>query len=137
MFLMQATQQDAPRRKALAGAKLHLYERLEIDGGRLLPELVRDTEWSHEHITLFDKTYPQPRLVAYYGDPGASYTYSGTLHPPLPWTNRLLELRKPIEKLCRYSFNSVLLNYYRNEEDAWACMPTTSQNWASSLSLPR
>ena len=115
---MHAATWTDPTPVALPGADLLLYERLEVDDQLLLAELIRDTRWSREWITLFGKTHPQPRLVAYYGDAGARYTYSGTRHEPLPWTPRLQQLRQLIESRCGARFNSVLLNYYRDGRDS-------------------
>ncbi len=88
------------------------------DNQALLQELIDDTPWQQQEITLFGKTWPQPRLVAWYGDPGASYTYSGLVQEPLPWTDTLNELRKQVEKAANHRFNSVLLNYYRDGSDS-------------------
>jgi alkylated DNA repair dioxygenase AlkB len=71
-----------------------------------------------EDITVFGKTHPQPRLVAWHGDPGASYTYSGIHHEPVPWTPLLQGLREKVEDISQHHFNSVLLNYYRDGRDS-------------------
>jgi len=75
-----------------------------------------ETPWRQDSIVLFGKRHLQPRLTAWYGD--ASYTYSGLRLDPLPWTPLLAELRQAVEHACGRSFNSVLLNYYRNERDS-------------------
>ena len=80
----------------------------------LLAEFLQSTPWSQEDITVFGKTHPQPRLVAWYGDAGARYRYSGIDHEPLPWTPTLQALRTRLEAQCECAFNSVLLNYYRD-----------------------
>jgi alkylated DNA repair dioxygenase AlkB len=67
---------------------------------------------------VFGKTHPQPRLVAWYGDPGTRYSYSGIDHEPLPWTKALQRLRRQVADVCGYGFNSVLLNYYRDGRDS-------------------
>ena len=64
------------------------------------------------------KCYLQPRLVAWYGDSGSDYTYSGITLTPLPWTELLLEIKRKIETVTEGSFNSVLLNYYRDNRDS-------------------
>ncbi|WP_328700939.1 alpha-ketoglutarate-dependent dioxygenase AlkB family protein [Aquariibacter albus] len=84
----------------------------------LLSELIRDTPWRSEHITVWGKKHLQPRLVAWYGDEGRNYTYSGISMNPLPWTTTLLELRALVESTCDERFNSVLLNYYRDGRDS-------------------
>ncbi len=91
---------------------------LPAPGEDLLRELIAHTPWREDPITVFGKTYLQPRLSAWYGDPGARYTYSGIALEPLPWTPRLQELRERVEAASRAQFNSVLLNYYRGERDS-------------------
>lgn len=84
----------------------------------LCQRLIGTIHWRQEHITLFGKTHPQPRLVAWYGDENAHYCYSGLRHSPLPWTSELAELRDELQHLCGASFNSVLLNLYRDGADS-------------------
>lgn len=43
----------------------------------ILRQLVDEVPWRAEKITVWGKTFPQPRLIAWYGDLGKSYTYSG------------------------------------------------------------
>ena len=52
---------------------------------------------------------------------GMSYSYSGIQMKAKPWTDELLEIKKSIEPIAGISFNSVLINYYRNGKDrvAW------------------
>ena len=108
-----------PARIPLPGADLLLFDSLRLeDEAGLLDRLIRDTPWRQEDITLFGRTHRQPRLVAWYGDPGASYRYSGIDNEPLPWTPGLRDLRRRVEEACGAGFNSVLLNYYRDGRDA-------------------
>lgn len=104
----------------LKEADLWLYR--EIDLGvpleGLLRELVDATPWRCDPITLWGKTYPQPRLVAWYGDPGLRYTYSRITLETTPWTDTLAQIRARVEALSGSAFNSVLLNYYRDGRDS-------------------
>ena len=110
---------DAPCRSDLPGADLCLHPRIALaQADELLSRLISQTPWRQENITLFGVTRPQPRLVAWYGDKGATYTYSGVRHDPLPWTHDLAGLRDTMAGLCACTFNSVLLNYYRDGNDA-------------------
>ena len=84
----------------------------------LMTTLVTETPWREETLRLFGKTYLQPRLMAWYGDEGADYTYSGTRFRALPWTPCLQDLKARVEALCDAHFNSVLLNYYRDHRDS-------------------
>jgi len=67
---------------------------------------------------LWGKQYLQPRLTAWFGDEGCTYTYSGIRLEPLPWTKVLFDLKREVESIAAAPFNSVLLNYYRNERDS-------------------
>jgi alkylated DNA repair dioxygenase AlkB len=90
---------------------------LENENG-FLEQLIEETPWKLEHVTLWGKTYPQPRLVAWYGDNAVTYTYSGVSLTALSWTPELLKLKERVEELCASPFNSVLLNYYRDHRDS-------------------
>ena len=104
--------EPATTRISACDADLVLHTSIGLaDHQALLQELIDDTPWQQQDITVFGKTWPQPRLVAWYGDPEASYSYSGLVQQPLPWTDRLNELRERVEQLAGHSFNSVLLNY--------------------------
>lgn len=61
---------------------------------------------------------PFPRLTALYGEPGVSYTYSGTKYECLPWTPELATIRRRVEEAARAPLNSVLLNRYRDGQDS-------------------
>jgi alkylated DNA repair dioxygenase AlkB len=74
-------------------------------------------DWRQEDILIFGERRRVPRLVAWHGDPGTTYTYSGTLHEPLPWTAELQSIRARVEALTGYRYNSVLLNLYRDGRD--------------------
>jgi len=84
----------------------------------VLQTLLDNTPWQQLSIKLFGKSHPQPRLEAWYGDPGAHYSYSGIQHTPLPWTPELAQLRQALESFCNARFNSVLLNLYRDGSDS-------------------
>lgn len=84
----------------------------------ILARLVEETPWRSEKIVMWGREYAQPRLLAWYGEEGASYSYSGTRYEPLSWTPLLSDLRARVEQAAGARFNSVLLNYYRNERDS-------------------
>lgn len=84
----------------------------------LLQRFIAETPWRQEHVVVWGKRHPQPRLVAWYGDSDRSYTYSGIHLVPLPWTDLLMQVRAIVEKAADFSFNSVLLNYYRDQRDS-------------------
>jgi alkylated DNA repair dioxygenase AlkB len=80
--------------------------------------LIAQTKWRGDTIKLYGRVYPQPRLVAWHGDPGAAYRYSGLRLEPAPWTDLLAGLRDQAAHLAGAAFNSVLLNYYRDGRDS-------------------
>jgi alkylated DNA repair dioxygenase AlkB len=104
----------------LAGADVSYLRdfRPSVDKLELLKELIRETPWRQEDVVVWGKAYQQPRLIAWYGDPGKAYSYSGVALDPLPWTDRIYGLKHEIEMKVDFKFNSVLLNYYRDENDS-------------------
>ncbi|HEX8613307.1 MAG TPA: alpha-ketoglutarate-dependent dioxygenase AlkB [Telluria sp.] len=89
---------------------------LRLPYAEVLARLIAEADWRAESITLWGKRHLQPRLTAWHGE--AAYTYSGLRLEPLPFTPLQLELREAVEAACGHRFNSVLLNYYRNERDS-------------------
>ena len=104
----------------LTDADLWLYREIDLGlpHGQLLRELVEATPWRCDPITLWGKTYLQPRLVAWYGEPGLRYTYSRITMEAMPWTDTLQKIRARVEALSGCAYNSVLLNYYRDQRDS-------------------
>lgn len=47
-----------------------------------LSKLLKITDWQTETIRIAGVERLVPRLTAWYGEPGASYSYSGVLHHP-------------------------------------------------------
>ena len=89
---------------------------LRQDNDDIMARLVAETAWRAESIVLWGKRHPQPRLTAWHGD--ARYSYSGLDLEPLPFTPLLRDIKQAVEIATGLSFNSVLLNYYRNERDS-------------------
>jgi alkylated DNA repair dioxygenase AlkB len=104
----------------LPGAQLLFYRQVQLPfaHAEVFAGLMEQVAWQEENIVLYGKRYTQPRLIAWYGDAGKHYRYSGVTHYPLPWSPLLLSLKHKVETLCDYRFNSALLNYYRHERDS-------------------
>ena len=104
----------------LEDAELLFSSRIQlgVDRAPLLTRLIEETSWSEETIQLYGKQYLQPRLTAWYGAPEARYRYSGKTYEPLPFTPLLLQLKQVVEEVGASSYNSVLLNYYRDGTDS-------------------
>jgi alkylated DNA repair dioxygenase AlkB len=81
-------------------------------------KLLQDTKWQQREMNMYGRKVLQPRLTAWYGDHDRSYVYSGIKNIPLPWTDLLREIKRRIEDCTELSFNSVLLNYYRDNNDS-------------------
>jgi alkylated DNA repair dioxygenase AlkB len=88
------------------------------DATALLDRLLYETDWKEESITLFGKKYKQPRLTAWYGEEQMNYSYSGINMVALPFTPTLLKIRSLVECFTNETFNSVLLNLYRDGDDS-------------------
>ncbi|MES2629233.1 MAG: alpha-ketoglutarate-dependent dioxygenase AlkB [Bacteroidota bacterium] len=81
-------------------------------------ELLDHIEWEEKAIRIFGREVMQPRKIAWYGDPGISYTYSNLTQVTRPWTSSLLEMKRRLEEFTGKTFNSVLLNLYRSDRDS-------------------
>jgi alkylated DNA repair dioxygenase AlkB len=89
----------------------------EPEASELFRALRDGIDWQREEVVIFGQRRPVPRLVAWHGDPGARYCYSGTHHEPLPWTPALEQVRGRVQALAGCEFNAVLLNLYRDGRD--------------------
>ncbi|XP_013781612.1 alpha-ketoglutarate-dependent dioxygenase alkB homolog 3-like [Limulus polyphemus] len=85
----------------------------------------RRIPWKQTDIKIMGEKYPTPRLVAWYGP--FPYSYSGvTLEADQKWPDDLKEIQLKVEQHLneiqkeKVSFNSVLLNLYRNGKDSVA-----------------
>lgn len=74
-------------------------------------------KWQQDHIQMYGKRIPLPRLTSWYGDSGKRYSYSGISLHPRPWNKGLRYIKDTIEQATGFSFNSVLLNWYRSGDD--------------------
>ncbi len=81
-------------------------------------QLCHQTPWKQPEILIAGNRVKIPRLQAWYGDPGASYRYSGLLMQPLTWTDSLNQVKQRVEQVCEMHFNSALVNCYRNGNDS-------------------
>jgi alkylated DNA repair dioxygenase AlkB len=91
------------------------------EADRYFTVLRESVAWRSDEIIMFGKRIVTARQVAWYGDPGCDYTYSGMTKAALPWTEALLELKAVVESRSGAAFNCCLLNLYHhgNEGMAW------------------
>lgn len=94
------------------------YAFAQSESRELFTGLTEHIDWRQQSIFIYGRKVLTPRLTAWYGDPGAVYKYSGVSFDPLPWTEELLLIKSKAEALAGTSFNSVLLNFYRDGNDS-------------------
>lgn len=85
-------------------------------------KVIKDqTNWQHDDITVFGKTYKQPRLTALFGDTNQTYSYSNITMNPEPFTSTLLDIKTKVEDFSYEKFNTLLINLYRdgNDSNGW------------------
>lgn len=58
-----------------------------------------------------------PRKIGYFSDRGEDYGYANLILKGQIWSPVLLEIKKRLEDELNYSFNSVLVNLYRDGND--------------------
>ncbi|TVZ15090.1 alpha-ketoglutarate-dependent dioxygenase AlkB family protein [Maribacter sp. MAR_2009_72] len=80
--------------------------------------LKNNTPWQQDNITVFGKTYPQPRLTALYANNDKPYSYSNITMLPLPFNKELLEIKDRLETFAKVEFTTCLLNRYRTGSDS-------------------
>jgi len=87
-----------------------LFSREESDF--LMDKFIKESPWKQRTKKMWDKEVLTPRLTAWYGE--------RLEEEPVPWTPELLMIKEKVEPLCGVTFNSVLLNYYRDGNDSVA-----------------
>lgn len=100
------------------GGRLVLHHRWVPDADALFATLHAEIPWRQESIRIGGKSVLQPRLTAWVGDPETAYTYSGLRLEPSEWPSAASALRRRLEAELGAPFNSVLLNLYRDGQDA-------------------
>ena len=83
----------------------------------LFLELLKNTPWQQDEITVYGKKHLQPRLTALYGSEGKPYSYSNIKMQPHFWTFLLQKIKSLVESATETNFTTVLLNYYRDGND--------------------
>ncbi|MGH8532736.1 MAG: alpha-ketoglutarate-dependent dioxygenase AlkB family protein [Gammaproteobacteria bacterium] len=109
-----------PKRITLPDAELMLWRELFTgsESAGYFRCLLDGADWRQDGITLFGRTLNSPRLTAWYGEAGVTYAYSGLSLVAKGWLPTLLGIRERVGQAAGTSFNSVLLNLYRNEADS-------------------
>jgi alkylated DNA repair dioxygenase AlkB len=92
----------------------------EEESNRILEHLIVATPWQQKVVKMYDKEVVTPRLTAWFANPDTYDYTSFKSSPPNSWTPDLLIIKGRIELLTGTTFNSVLLNYYRDGNDSVA-----------------
>lgn len=111
---------DIERTVNLADGELKYYPEFIQLHQAYFKRLQKDILWQQDTIQMYGRAVKIPRLNAWYGDPGAAYSYSGIDLIPLVWNNTLLEIKNELERRLNRQFNSVLANLYRDGNDSVA-----------------
>ncbi|MEE4244779.1 MAG: alpha-ketoglutarate-dependent dioxygenase AlkB [Kangiellaceae bacterium] len=118
LFAAEPSDQSTYRTLLADCDQVGAYPTLLADSAEtLFQQLTDDINWQSETIVMYGRKVTVPRLVAWYGDKGASYRYSGVIHHPLPWIEPLSLIRRQLEQVTGARFNSVLANLYRDGHD--------------------
>lgn len=99
------------------GTPFRYYPDAVESAGCLLDWCAREPAWRTERIRLFGRARTVPRQVAWFGDPGVAYRYSGLDHRAGGWPAALDRLRFALSERFAPGLNFVLLNRYRDGHD--------------------
>jgi len=102
---------------------LHRTFLYELGCKRLFDAILSSTKWEGGSIFIAGKNIEIPRLNAWYADQGYTFTYSGIRLEANPWFKELNEIREFVQEKLGYTYNSCLVNLYRDGNDsvAWHC----------------
>ena len=80
--------------------------------------LQAETPWEQPEIVMFGKKYPLAGKSTWHTNTGVNYVYSRIERVAHPMTDLLDEFRLKCESVAGASFNSVLVNLYRDGNDS-------------------
>ena len=84
----------------------------------LFDKLKTEIPWQQDNITVYGKSYPQPRLTALFGNEGKPYSYSNIIMQPHFWNPLTTFIKEKVEQITNEKFTTVLLNLYRDGKDS-------------------
>lgn len=117
--LFNSSKTNTVRKQIQNGEYLHIsnfFDKSTSDN--YFQTLLNTIDWKQEKMNMYGKELLFPRLTAWYGDNDKPYSFSGITLKPKQWTTELLEIKCKVETKTDVSFNSVLLNRYRNGNDS-------------------
>jgi len=84
----------------------------------LFQQIMNETVWEKPEMVMFGKKYSQAGLSTWYTDTEIPYVYSGITRQPHQMTVALANILCLCEDATSASFNSVLVNLYRDGNDS-------------------
>ena len=93
----------------------------DVDALAVYNSILNDTNWKQDNITVYGKTYEQPRLTCLFGNNNKPYSYSNITMYPEFFTDILLKIKSKIETKTDTKFTTCLANLYRdgNDSNGW------------------
>ena len=84
---------------------------------RAFNQIRDESQWEQPEITIFGNTVLEPRLSTWHNELGEGYKYSGVMRRAQPFSEILSDIRNRCAEVTNATFNSVLVNFYRNGQD--------------------
>ena len=104
----------------LPDAAVHYYPKFlsSNESECYFQSILSKTKWQHDDITVFGKTYKQPRLTSFYSENTKTLNYSNISMKPNRFYSELLDIKNAVEQTIEHKFTSCLLNLYRDGSDS-------------------
>lgn len=103
------------------GSKIYYKRKIvgEDESNEMYKTLLdNEIEWEKREIKVYGKMFEQPRLISYMANESSlNYKYSGLRLVPKEFTPTVKRIKELVEKESGESFNSCLLNFYRDGRD--------------------
>ena len=80
-------------------------------------QIKTENDWEQPEITIFGNTVLEPRLSTWHNELGEGYKYSGVMRRAQPFSEILSDIRNRCAEVTNATFNSALVNFYRNGQD--------------------
>ncbi|WP_299890591.1 alpha-ketoglutarate-dependent dioxygenase AlkB [uncultured Lacinutrix sp.] len=90
----------------------------ETEAFKYFNTILKETNWNQDNITVYGKTYPQPRLTALFANNQKPYSYSNITMYPESFSKTLLKIKHRIETIAHEEFTTCLANLYRHGLDS-------------------
>jgi len=78
---------------------------------------VQNVDWQQPEVFVFGQYHKIPRRQAWFADSDVEYTYSQHKMSSTLWLPQLKSVKEQAELLTGFTFNSLLLNWYRDGND--------------------